>query len=101
MLVVRLLQGKERLQARSLAGAVTLGIPNFLSFYTLLLALSAFGGNGAFVYPLYNIGVILLAALMAALFFRERLSTANKVGLVLAILAIGLISWQELAQTIQ
>ena len=96
MLVVRLIQGKETFQPKSLIGAVTLGIPNFLSFYTLLLALSAFGGNGAFVYPLYNIGVILLAALMAALIFRERLSTANKIGLALAVLAIGLISWQEL-----
>ncbi len=97
MLAVRLVQGKETFQPKSLAGAVTLGIPNFLSFYTLLLALSAFGGNGAFVYPLYNIGVILVAAILAALFFRERLSTANKIGLVVAIVAIGLISWQELA----
>lgn len=96
MLVVRLVQGKERFQPRSLAGAVTLGVPNFLSFYTLLLALSAFGGNGAFVYPLYNIGVILLAAGVAALFFRERLLLANKIGLGLAVIAIGLISWQEL-----
>ena len=96
MLAVRLVQGKETVQPRSLIGAVTLGIPNFLSFYTLLLALSAFGGNGAFIYPLYNIGVILLAALMAALFFHERLSIVNKIGLGLAVLAIGLISWQQL-----
>lgn len=96
MLLVRLVQGKETFQPKSLVGAVTLGIPNFLSFYTLLLALSAFGGNGAFVYPLYNIGVIGLAAGMAALFFRERLSVVNRIGLVLAVLAIGLISWQEL-----
>ena len=96
MLGVRLVQRKETFQPSSLIGAVTLGVPNFLSFYTLLLALSAFGGNGAFVYPLYNIGVILLAALMAVLFFRERLSMANKIGLALAVLAIGLISWQEL-----
>jgi drug/metabolite transporter (DMT)-like permease len=96
MLLVRLIQGKETFQPKNLVGAITLGIPNFLSFYTLLLALSAFGGNGAFVYPLYNIGVILLAALVAALLFREHLSMANKVGLALAILAIGLISWQEL-----
>ncbi|GAB3496266.1 hypothetical protein GCM10027341_14780 [Spirosoma knui] len=99
MLGVRIIQGKETIQPRSLIGAVTLGIPNFLSFYTLLLALSAFGGNGAFVYPIYNIGVILVAALTAAIFFYEKLTTANKIGLVLAILAIGLISWQEL-QTI-
>jgi drug/metabolite transporter (DMT)-like permease len=96
MLGVRLIQRKETIQPRSLLGAVTLGVPNFLSFYTLLLALSQFGGNGAFVYPLYNIGVILLAALTAALFFRETLSAANKIGLALAIVAIGLISWQEL-----
>lgn len=95
MLVVRLIQGKETIDRRSFVGAVTLGIPNFLSFYTLLLALSAFKGNGAFVYPLYNIGVILLAALTAALFFQEKLLTINKIGLALAVLAIGLISWQE------
>ena len=98
MLIVRVIQGKETIQVKTLIGAVTLGVPNFLSFYTLLLALSAFGSNGAFVYPLYNIGVILLAALMAMLFFREKLSTANKIGLGLAVLAIGLISWQELAK---
>lgn len=100
MLAVRLAQGKETFQSKSLVGAVTLGIPNFLSFYTLLLALSAFGGNGAFVYPLYNIGVILVAALLAGLFFRERLAVANKIGLAVAILAIGLISWQELARAL-
>ncbi len=87
----------ERIEGRNLIAAVTLGVPNFLSFYTLLLALSAFGGNGAFVYPVYNIGVILVAALVAGLFFREKLLTINKIGLVLAVLAIGLLSWQALA----
>ncbi|WP_338876417.1 EamA/RhaT family transporter [Spirosoma sp. SC4-14] len=96
MLVVRIIRQQETIQVRNLIGAITLGVPNFLSFYTLLLALSQFGGNGAFVYPLYNIGVILVAALMATAFFQEKLSLANKIGLVLAVLAIGLISWQEL-----
>ena len=87
----------ERIEGRNLLAAVTLGVPNFLSFYTLLRALSAFGGNGAFVYPVYNIGVILVAALVAGLFFREKLLTINKIGLALAVLAIGLLSWQALA----
>lgn len=100
MLAIRLIQGKEKIDRRSLVGAITLGVPNYLSFYTLLLALSQFGSNGAFVYPLYNIGVIVVAALVAVLFFRETLSVANKIGLGLAILAIGLISWQELTKLI-
>jgi drug/metabolite transporter (DMT)-like permease len=96
LLIVRLVQGRERLEGRNLVAAVTLGIPNFLSFYTLIMALSAYKGNGALVYPVYNIGVILVSALTAALFFKEKLSTLNKTGLGVAVLAIGLISWQEL-----
>ena len=98
MLASRLIQGKEKIERQNLVGAITLGVPNFLSFYTLLLALSEFGGNGAFVYPLYNIGVILVAALSAMLIFKEKLLIVNRIGLALAILAIGLISWQELVQ---
>jgi drug/metabolite transporter (DMT)-like permease len=92
----RLVTGQERIEKQNLLAAVTLGIPNFLSFYTLLMALSAYQNNGAFVYPLYNIGVILTATAMAILFFRESLTLANKIGLLLAIIAICLISWQEL-----
>ena len=95
LFVYRLVRNKERVEVQNLIGAVTLGVPNFLSFYTLVLALSAYSGNGALVYPLYNIGVILVAAGVAALFFRESLLPINKVGLALAVLAIALISWQE------
>lgn len=97
LLVVRLVQGKERIESKNLVAAFTLGIPNFLSFYTLIMALTAFGNNGAFVYPLYNIGVILVSALSAWLFFKEQLTGLNKLGLALAVLAIALISWQELS----
>lgn len=97
LLVWRWFRQGERIEGRNLLAAVTLGVPNFLSFYTLISALSAFGGNGAFVYPTYNVGVILVAAAVAGLFFREKLLTINKIGLALAVLAIGLLSWQALA----
>lgn len=95
LFVYRLIKGQDRFEWRNVAGAGTLGIPNFLSFYTLVLALSAYGGNGALVYPLYNIGVILVAAGVAAIFFQEKLLPINKIGLALAVLAIALISWQN------
>ena len=76
--------------------AFTLGIPNFLSFYFLLKALAYFGSSGAFVYPLYNLGVILLSAIIGLLVFKERLSKLNIVGILLAITAITLLSWNAL-----
>ncbi len=94
VLIISVLQGKEKMQFKSLWAALPLGVPNFLSFYFLLKALDAFQNNGAFVLPIYNISVILGSAIIALIFFQEKLSNLNKVGLALAVLAIGLISYQ-------
>jgi uncharacterized membrane protein len=96
VLIIKTLQGKEKLQLKSIYAAIPLGIPNFLSFYFLLKALDAFQNNGAYVLPIYNISVILLSAIIALIFFKEKLSNLNKVGLALAVIAIGLISHQGL-----
>jgi len=94
VLIIRILQFKETLEIKSFLAAFPLGIPNFLSFYFLLKALDAFQNNGAFVLPIYNISVILGSALIAFLLFHEKLTKLNKIGLALAVLAIGLISYQ-------
>jgi len=96
IMLFKVLKGEEKLKLRNVVAGVSLGIPNFLSFYFVILALGNFGNNGAFVYPIYNIGVILLATLVSIIFFKEKLSNINKLGLVLAVLAIVLISWQGL-----
>ena len=96
VLIIRILKGKEKLEIKSLWAAFPLGIPNFLSFYFLLKALDVFQNNGAFVLPIYNISVILGSAIIALIFFHEKLTNLNKIGLALAVLAIGLISYQGL-----
>ena len=95
-LAIQVIRGKEKIALKNIVASVTLGIPNFLSFYLLILALTAYGNSGAFVYPLYNIGVIVLSATIAWIFFKEKLSGVNKIGLLLAILAIIFISWQDI-----
>ena len=95
LLLIRLFRGTEKIAFKNIAAALTLGVPNFLSFYFLILTLGYFGNSGAFVYPIYNMGVILVSALVAILFFKEKVSKLNIVGLLLAVLAILMISWQE------
>lgn len=96
VLILRILQGKETLKIKNLWAAIPLGVPNFLSFYFLLKALDAFQNNGAFVLPIYNISVILISAIVALIFFQEKLTNLNKIGLALSVVAIGLISYQGL-----
>lgn len=95
ILLVKVIFQGERVSLRSLAGGLILGVPNFLSFYFLLKALAAFGNSAAFVFPIYNILTMIASAATAWLLFKENLNPLNRIGLIVAILAI-LISYQEL-----
>jgi drug/metabolite transporter (DMT)-like permease len=99
LLIIRVIKGVEKIEIKNIAAAFTLGVPNFLSFYFLILTLGYFGNSGAFVYPIYNMGVILVSAFVAILFFKEKVSKLNKLGLFLAVIAILMISWQEVFGT--
>lgn len=96
ILVYRIIAHGHKLKFRSVVGGLILGVPNFLSLYFLLLALAAFGNSAAYVFPIYNILTMLVSALAAWVLYKERLNTLNKCGLLLAVAAIILISYQEL-----
>jgi drug/metabolite transporter (DMT)-like permease len=87
---------KEKVTLRSILGGLILGFPNFLSFYFLLGALSDFGNSAAFVFPIYNVLSMLTSSFLAWILFKETLQPLNKLGLALAVLAIFLISYQEI-----
>lgn len=96
LLLYKMVVSKENLAFRSVVGGFILGVPNFLSLYFLLHALSSFGNSAAFVFPIYNILSMLVSSLAAWLIYKERLSNLNRLGLGLAVVAIVLISYQEL-----
>ncbi|ARS33995.1 hypothetical protein [Pontibacter actiniarum] len=87
---------KTSLRRRSFVAGVVLGVPNFFSIFFLIQALRYFNNDGAFFYPINNIGIILAGAAGAAILFKERLNPLNKLGLALAVLALLLISYQEI-----
>jgi drug/metabolite transporter (DMT)-like permease len=96
LLLYKIIFSNEKLELRSVVGGLILGVPNFLSLYFLLLALSSFGNSAAFVFPIYNILSMLVSSLAAWLIYKERLNNLNRLGLALAVIAIVLISYQEL-----
>lgn len=95
-LIFKIVLAKEKVSGRSILGGLILGCPNFLSFYFLLKALQGFGNSAAFVFPIYNVLSMLASALFAWILFKETLQPLNKLGLGLAVLAIFLISYQEI-----
>ncbi len=88
---VQLLTGRQRLHGPSVLGGLVLGLANYASYLFLVRALAAFGQNGALLFPLYNVGVISVAAAFAVSVFRETLSRWQVLGLVGAVGAMGLL----------
>lgn len=92
VLIFRIIKTGERIRWRNLAGGVALGVPNYFSVYLLLQALSAFGNNGAWLFPLYNILIILTASAASVWLFREKLTRTNLIGMALAMVALTLLA---------
>ena len=52
--------------------------------------------NSSAIIPIANIGVVACAALAALILFKERMNKANTIGLLLGIISILLIAFEDL-----
>lgn len=86
---------EEKIELKSVFGGLILGIPNYFSMIFLLNSLEAFDNNGALIYPVVNIGIILGGAIVSLAIFKERLLPINYLGVFLAMIALILISWRN------
>jgi len=80
-----------KLKRSSVLGGLFLGIVNYFSVYYILQALDHLHNNGAQVFPIFNTGIILGSALVGILFFKEKLSRINKLGIAIAVVSILLV----------
>jgi drug/metabolite transporter (DMT)-like permease len=88
----RRLRGHIRFTARSALAGALLGLANFGNILFYLRGHRALPQHPALVFASMNIGVVALGALVGLLVFHERLSRLNLGGVLLALLAIGLIA---------
>ncbi|MEW6467595.1 MAG: EamA family transporter [Bacteroidota bacterium] len=77
---------------RNILGGIVLGIPNYFSIYTIIRALDSGVFESSVIYPLVNVGVVLLSALSGLLLFGEKFTLMNKLGILIAVMAIALIA---------
>ena len=83
---------KPQLQFKNLIGGIALGVPNYLSLIFFFNALENSSFHPSQVFPIVSMGVVALSAIIGLLFFKEKLTTFNWVGIVLSLLAILLVS---------
>ncbi len=83
---------RQQPQWRAIWGGIALGIPNYGSIYFLLRALGSNNLGSSVIFPINNVGIVLLSVILGRLLFSEKISTINLAGIILAMLAIGLMT---------
>jgi drug/metabolite transporter (DMT)-like permease len=78
---------------RDAVAGLLLGLANFGNIVFYVRGHQALPDHPSLVFASMNLGVVVLGALVGTVAFRERLSAVNVLGLLAALVAIGLIAW--------
>ena len=92
-LLYELIVKKIRFQAKSILWGIALGIPNYLTLHFFVRSLQSPVLESSQVFPVVNMGVIILSAVGGILLFKEKLTPFNWSGIALAVIAISLITF--------
>ena len=83
---ISLIRGRAKIHFRNLIAGSILGFFNYGSTFYFLKALESFD-NSVF-FPVFNVAIVSLSAIVGFIFFKEKLRSINWIGICLAILAI-------------
>jgi drug/metabolite transporter (DMT)-like permease len=93
LLIIKIARGKTKFSFPHILIGWALGIANFGNILFYLKGHQALANQPSTVFTAMNIGVIMLGALVGLAVFNEKLSTLNKVGLFLSLIAIVVITY--------
>lgn len=77
---------------KNLFWGVILGVPNFFCLVFFLRALETSIFNSSIVFAIVSIGIVITSSLLGILFFKEKLNSANCIGILMSILTIYILS---------
>lgn len=96
LLITLVVAGKIKFQLKAVLAGVLIGIPNYFSIWCLMKVLKINPGSSSVIFPVNNMGIVLLSALLAWIVFKEKLSRTNWAGIILSVVAIIMIAIENL-----
>jgi uncharacterized membrane protein len=94
--IQKIIRKQTTFELKNIVAGIILGIPNYFSIYFFIKLLNSHIMNSSAIIPIANIGVVVCAALAALILFKERMNKANTIGLLLGIISILLIAFEDL-----
>ena len=87
LMIAGIVLNKIKFSVRNIIGGLTLGIPNIFSLIFLTRSLDS-SIEGSLVFPMLNVGILIAAAVIDPLLFKQDLSSRKKWSVGVAILSI-------------
>lgn len=92
LIAVNMLQGKMKIAGKNILAGFILGVPNYFSLYYLIKMLDSEVFESSTIFTIHNVAIVMLSTLTGILFFNEKISVRNAVGIAMALLAIFLVT---------
>lgn len=83
--------GRFKFNIKHVTAGIILGLPNYFSIY-LITVILAKGMEGSVLFPMLNVSILLLSAVIGSWHFHEKLTRKNWMGIVCSMIAIALIA---------
>ena len=87
-----ILKNKIKITGKSILGGIVLGIPNYFSLYYLIKMLDSQVFESSTIFTIHNVAIVIVSTLIGILFFKEKISLRNGIGIGLALIAIYLVT---------
>ena len=95
LLLIQYARGGQKFSFKNLFAGILIGIPNYFSIWCLVRFLKSSPWQSSASIPVNNMGIVLFSSVVAWLFFKEKLSKINWLGIVLSLIAIYLIAFGD------
>lgn len=92
ILTIKTIKKREPFGLKNVLAGIVLGVPNYYSIVFLMKALQNKNIESSTLFTVNNVAIVIVSTLVGLLFFKEKFSLKNKIGVVLAILGIVLVT---------
>jgi uncharacterized membrane protein len=92
ILVIKTIKKRASFGYKNIIAGIILGVPNYYSIIFLIRALQNKNFESSTLFTINNVAIVVVSTLVGLFFFKEKFSIKNKVGVVMAILGIVLVT---------
>jgi drug/metabolite transporter (DMT)-like permease len=92
ILTIKTIKKPESFGLKNIVAGIILGVPNYYSIIFLIKALQNKNFESSTLFTINNVAIVIVSTLVGLLFFKEKFSLKNKIGVALAVLGIVLVT---------